>query len=245
MRTKKIILGICIGSLLGLTGCGDVLPEMTQEQEDAIVEYAANIVMRYTKDYDSKLVDLSLYESPVEELQDTSQKEQGGMDPVADTPIVDSPSDAPTVDSQTGEKAGNIAQVLLPEGMDIRFAGYRLADSYPDDDSNDPFFALDASEGNKYLVLQFVLSNNTGTEQATDIFSTAARFTVLINGEERRPALTTMLLDDLGTYVGTLGAGEEIQLVLLSEIDNTLAENISNLRLSVTTNAGSVVMSLD
>ena len=233
MKIRKIILGICIGSLLGLTGCGNALPEMTQAQEDAIVEYAADIVMRYTKDYDSKLVDLSLYETPEEEPADT---EQDGMDPVTDTPVID---------SSAGGTAENIAQVLLPEGIDIRFTGYRLADSYPDDDSEELVMAMNAAEGNTYLILGFVLSNNTGAEQKVDIYSTQARFTVLINGTERRPVYTTLLLDDLGTYIGTLGAGEEVELVLLPEIEETLAGEISGLSLSAVTSAGSVVMPLN
>lgn len=241
MKMKKTILGICIGSLLGMTGCGAALPEMTQAQEDAIVEYAANLVMRYTNDYDSKLVDLSQYEEPEKEPEkepeEDKQEEPDGMDPVADTPVID---------SSAGGSVGNIAQVLLPEGMDIRFTGYRLSDSYPDDDSGEPYFALDdAAEGSTYLILGFVLSNNTGAEQKADILSSVARFTVLINQTERRPVRTTMLLDDLGTYVGTLGAGEEVELVLLAEIDDTLAGEISELRLSATTSTGSIVMPLE
>lgn len=236
MRKTKVMIGICIWSLLGITGCGAALPEMTQAQEDAIVEYAAGIVMRYTRDYDSRLVDLSLYEPHVEESKDTDREEQGGMDPVEDTPVVD---------SSAGESVGNIAQVLLPENIDIDFTGYRLVDTYPDGDNDNPYFALDASAGNKFLVLEFAMSNHTGTDQEIDIFSLAPRFTVLINETERRPNLTTMLTDDLGTYVGSLRAGEEVELVLLVEIDSTLAGEISQLRLSVTTSAGSVVMPLN
>ena len=244
MRTKKMILGICIGSLFVITGCGASLPEMTREQEDAIVEYAADIVMRHTKDYDSRLVDLSQYEDPVDEPDDVEQGNQGGMDPVTDTPIVDS-SAGGSVGNETDSEVGSIAQVLLPEGLDIRFTGYRLADSYPDGDSENPYFAAFATEGNIYLVLGFVLSNNTGAEQEIDINSTQARFTVLINGTERRPVYNTMVLNDLGTYAGTLGAGEEVELVLLPEIEDALAGEISELSLSVTANGNSVVMPLE
>lgn len=240
MKKTKVIAGICIGSLLGITGCGAALPEMTQAQEDAIVEYAANIVMRHTNDYDSRIVDLSLYEdhsSEQEAPEDTNNKEDNGMDPVQNTPVID---------SSAGENVGNIAQVLLPEGMNIRFTGYRTVDTYPDGGSDNPYFALDdAADGNKYLVLGFVINNDTGIEQKVDLLSATARYTVLINQTERRPVLTTMLLDDLGTYVGSLGAGEEVELVLLAEIDNTLAEGIFELRLSVSAGGNTVVMPLE
>lgn len=239
MKITKVMAGICIGSLLGMTGCGAALPEMTQDQEDAIVEYAADIVMRHAKDYDTRLVDLSLYEDRFEEQkepEDTVQKEEGGMDPVADTPVID---------SSAGENIGNIAQVLLPEGISVRYTGYKAVDSYPDGDSANPYFALDASDGNKYLVLSFVMSNDTGMKQEIDIFSMAARFTVLLNQTERRPALSTMLLDDMGTYVGSLEAGEEVELVLLAEIEDNLAQGITELRLSATAGGNTVVMPLE
>lgn len=237
MRKTKVSIGICICSLLCITGCGASLPEMTEEQEKAIVDYAASIVIHHTKDYDSRLVDLSMYdEREPEQEPDAEGEEPGGMDPVKDTPVVD---------SSAGEGVGSIAQVVLPENIDINFIGYRLVDTYPDGDSDNPYFALDATAGNRYLVLEFAMSNHTGTDQEIDIFSLAPRFTVLINGTERRPVLTTMLLDDLGTYVGSLGADEEVKLVLLAEIEETLAGEITELRLSATTSAGSIVMPLD
>ncbi|MCH5275987.1 MAG: hypothetical protein J1E65_09105 [Lachnospiraceae bacterium] len=242
MRKTKVIVGICICSLLCITGCGASLPEMTEEQENAIVEYAASIVMRHTRDYDSRLVDLSIFDTYEDEQE---PDEPGGMDPVEDTPVIDSTGGTSVVDSSAGESVGNIAQVLLPENIDIVFSGYRVVNAYPDGDSDNPYFALDASAGNKYLVLGFTMSNNTGTGQEIDIFSQGPRFTVLINGTERTPIMTTMLLDDLGTYVGSLGAGEEVKLVLLAEIEETLAGEITGLQLSVTTSNGSVVMPLE
>ena len=61
---------------------------------------------------------------------------------------------------------------------------------------------------------------------------------VQINDTERTHVISTMLLDDLSTYVGSLQAGEEISLVLLAEIDNTL-DSIEKLELTVNTAEGS------
>ena len=61
MKRQKIY-GIIILCLIVFTGCGATLPPMTEAQQDAVAEYAAALVMRHTRDYSSRLVDLSLYE---------------------------------------------------------------------------------------------------------------------------------------------------------------------------------------
>ncbi len=236
MKKKTIVTTICIGSLSVFSGCGAALPDMTKEQEDAIVEYAADVVMRYTKDYDSKLVDLSLY------AEETQPEEPEEVPPEEETPS--QTPDTPVVDISEEEPEGDIAQVLLPEGITLRFTGSRAVDTYPDGDSANPYFAMDASAGNKMLVLEFLLGNTTGETQEVDLYSMAPRFTLLINDTEKQPVLATMLLDDLSTYMGSLEAGEEVKLVLIAEIDENLAESIETLRLSVSAGGNSVVMPL-
>lgn len=236
MKKKTIVTTICIGSLFLSAGCGATLPELTEDQEEAIVEYAADVVMRYTRNYDSKLVDLSLYE------EETQPEETQEAPPTEET----SPQtpDTPVVDISEEEPEGDIAQVLLPEGVTLSFTGSRAVDTYPDGDSANPYFAMDASAGNKMLVLEFLLSNTTGETREIDLYSMAPRFTLLINDTEKVPVLATMLLDDLSTYMGSLEAGEEVKLVLIAEVDESLAESITALRLSVSAGGNSVVMPL-
>ena len=237
MKKKMIIAGICAAGLFAAAGCGAALPDMTEEQEDAVVEYAAEIVMRYTRDYDSRLVDLSLYEEK-EETPETGE-DNGEEESVPET------SDTPVTDISQGASEGDMARLLLPEGMDLRFTGYRITDTYPDGDDANPYFALDASAGNRIVVLEFDLENGTGARQEVDIYSLAPRFTLLINETEKTPVLATMLLDDLSTYVGSVEAGETVRLVLTAEAGEELAGNISSMRLSATVNGNSVVIPLE
>lgn len=214
------------------TGCGAALPPMTEAQEEAIAEYAAALVMRHTRDYSSRLVDLSLYEEKAPEPEEPEEPEQGGMDETADTPVVDNSSEETVYTS--------IDSLLVPEGVSIIYTGSQILDSYPAGEEADPYFALDASTGKKLLVLMFAVQNTTGEEKSLDVFSVAPRCMVKINDTEKTHIVSTMLLDDLSTYVGSLQAGEEIPLVLLAEIDNTL-ETIEKLELIVGTASGSAV----
>ena len=184
--------------------------------------------MRHTRDYSSRLVDLSLYEE--KEPEKIEEPETGGMDATADTPVIDN-SDSNNIDETVYQ---SIDALLVPDGVVITYMGSQILDSYPENDDDDLFFALDASTGKKLLVLRFSLQNTTGEEKNLDIFSVAPRCTLKINDTERTHVVSTMLLDDLSTYIGSLAAGEEISLVLLAEIDNTL-DTIEKLELTVST----------
>lgn len=231
---KCKIWAICFLILTVFTGCGTGFPDMTQAEEEAVVEYAAGVLMRHMKDYDSRLVDLSLYKEPAEE-EKTEDTEQGGMDKTADTDTIDAttPSDTMTLD-----------ELLLPDDMELNYNSYEIVDTYPGGEDANPYFSLDASEGKKLLVMSFSLSNTSDTEKEVDFFSKAPRCTVIINGTIRQNALSTLLLEDFSTFIGTVKAGETVSLVLLAEVDESALAEISELSLSVKTEAGTASIPL-
>lgn len=237
MKKRGISCGVAALCMVLLTGCGAALPPMTEAQQDAIAEYAAALVMRHTRDYSSRLVDLSLYEE--KEPEETEEPESGGMDETADTPVIDNTGN----NDNSGDAMAyqSIDSLLVPEGVLINYTGSALLDSYPDSSSDEaPYFALDAATGKKLLVMTFSLQNTTGEEKNLDVNAIAPRCVVRINDTERTHVISTMLLDDLSTFEGSLAAGEEIPLVLLAEVDDTL-ETIEKLELTVSTEAGSAV----
>lgn len=235
MRKKTNILGIVLASLFLLSGCGNTLPEMTAQQEDKIVEYAAGIVMRYTNDYESRLVDLNYYSNPEENTATETEKEETGkMDPVADTETVD----------RTEEGTMMLEQVLLPSGMELAYLGCQLTDSYPDAADNAPYFSLDATEGKSLLVMQFMLKNNSGQEAEVDVFSQKPQSVLLINGTEKVAVMSTMLLDDLNTFIGEIDVNGERMLVMIAETDCRMLEEIGTLKLTVSTQTGKATVNL-
>lgn len=229
--------GICGALLLGLvlaTGCGVRFPEMTTEQEEKIAEYAARAVMRHMQDYDSRLVDLSLYEEKdITDVENPS--EDNRMDETADTPTVDISGEGSSL---------TLEEVFSLTGVEIQYTGYLVADTYPEAQGDNPYFALDATEGKKLLVLRFTLHNMTAEAVELDIFSMAPKATVTVNDTVRKNAMSTMLLDDLGTFVGSIDGGEEMPMVLLAEIDQNAAADIRSLRLTVRTDVGTATVLL-
>ena len=54
---KKIkILGLLAMSAVMLTGCVDAMPDMTTEQSDIVAEYAAGLLLKYSPNYNYRLV---------------------------------------------------------------------------------------------------------------------------------------------------------------------------------------------
>lgn len=230
MRKRKFFCSMALTGLIFLSGCAS-FPEMTEEQEEAIVEYAAGLLIQNMKDYDSRLVDLSLYADPEVLPEETPAPESGGMDDVADTE---------KVDVSTGEVYGSVESLLVPEGVTLTYVGNSVTDSYPEGDDGEPYFALDAAEGNQLLVLKFTMTNTTGEEQKVDVLGLSPKFRVIVNDTENKNASPTMLLDDLRIYAGTLAAGEEVSLVLIVEMESSLLEQVESIEMTVTTDEGSV-----
>lgn len=230
-QLKKGML-MAIMSLL-LTGCGNRIPEMTGEEERAVSEYAANLILKYDANHRSRLVSREEVEKRTAELlekeaYDIPGASQGGMDPVDDTPIIDIGQVA------GGSTAENLETFYeLPDGISITYQGEAVADSYSAEEDTKNYFALDAAEGNKLLILNFCIENHSQTEQRMDLLAQGAEMKVTVNGSRSYNVLTTMLLNDMSTYVGAVPAEGNISVVLLAEVDKDVAENIESLSLKL------------
>lgn len=211
---KGLALGITAAiGISFFSGCGDRLPAMTYEQEKIVVEYAAQALLHHMKNYESRLVDLSLYDTEPAKPEDS---DAGKMDPTADTDTTDVSEDpqAPSADTQPTLTLG---ELLMPEGAEITFVGYRITDHYPEGDT--PVFALDAEEGKKLLVMSFEVANRTDAEMAVDLLSQEVVGEVELNGTEKTKVLSTLLMDDLLTFIGDVEAGGSRELVLIAEVN--------------------------
>lgn len=213
---------------VGLTGCAkNAIPDMTEEEISSVGEYVAFTMMKYDANHRSRLVDLDKLEpkataEPAAEPTPTPGPQ--GMGATDNTPTVDSST---SVNSYTMEEV-----IGLPAGIALNCTGQSVCDSYPEDGEVE-FFSLTASEGKKLLVLQFELSNNSGQDQSIDILSSGTSFQVTINGNYRRNALFTGLLEDLSTFDETIPDGGRTEAVILVEVDAERAANLESVSVRI------------
>lgn len=231
---KKVLRALIIGTVgICLCGCGNTIPEMTEQEQELVVEYAANELLKFDKNHVVKLTELEEEEpaeTPEEATPDKNQpkeekepEDKGGVT-----------ADDVTVIDQTGENASienvSIEQFLGLSDAEISYTGYEIADSYPSDGTEEVYFFMEATENSQLLVLKFDLKNTADGEKEVNLADSQVRYKIGINGAEQN-ALTTMLLNDMAYYQGTLAAGESTELVVVGEIPTDQADQITDLAL--------------
>ncbi|SHI23983.1 hypothetical protein SAMN02745229_02294 [Butyrivibrio fibrisolvens DSM 3071] len=127
-------------------------------------------------------------------------------------------------------------------GLKLSFNGYSVMNAYP---SMNAQGGVTAKDGEKVLVLNFVLSNPTSSSISLNILNRNATFKVAVNGNNVGYTKVTMLMNDLSSYVGTVSAGSEEQLVLLVIVPSAQASSISNIAVTFDINGKSYTVRLE
>ena len=226
MKNKKMkpFIILLAGTLIvSLSGCGNTIPSLSEEQEALVVEYASTAVLKHDANYQGKLVDLSTLkneeETPVEETMQASAEE-------ADIPKEPEQMQEPQQDVFSAEQAeaeiqADAEQILGLQDVSLTYSGYEVDEFYP-------------KNGNEIYFVMKDIQIQPGT----------VRVKIIMNGEEKN-ALTTMLLNDLATYQGTLGPNEETELVVVGEYPVEDLQTIDSLSVKLKNESGEVVLNCD
>lgn len=226
---KKLHILLCgLGVSFILSGCSGDMPELTQEENDIITEYAVGLLLKYDKYYNSRLVDLSAYEEQQDIGQNEPEESNIPEEPMPENNDELSQSKPEVVD--VSEQASTIEEFYGIEGFSFQYTGCDLKSEYPDmaEDSIDAFFAVQATPGTQLLILKFQVNNYSGDDRELDMLSYGLKTRVAVNGESSKNTLSTMLLNDLRNYKGVLGGNSSTELVLIMEVpEGTYIENLS------------------
>ncbi len=242
-RNRTIVLLLICSMLFVMTGCGNQIPEMTEEENALVTEYAAGLLLQYHSDYTGKLVDTSV--KPEEEqvfieetATDNSEQQDDAEGAVSEnsTDVTDTVSDNSISSAQ--EAKLTIAQVVGAEGMDITCGSYMLCDSYPPSESDmsveNMLFAMRASAGNKLLVVNIHISNPTGNDMTLNtIAMTDLKCKLIINGEKKQNAYVSMLDNDFLLLDQVIAAGESVDTVVVTEMPEEEANQIASVALTL------------
>ena len=248
MKNKKMkpFIILLAGTLIvSLSGCGNTIPALSEEQEALVVEYASTAVLKHDANYQGKLVDLSTLkneeETPEEETMQAPAEE-------ADIPKEPEQMQEPQQDVFSAEQAeaeiqADAEQILGLQDVSLTYSGYEVDEFYPKN-GNEIYFVMNATPGNNLLVVKFTLRNLLNEEQDIQIQPGTVRVKIIMNGEEKN-ALTTMLLNDLATYQGTLGPNEETELVVVGEYPVEDLQSIDSLSVKLKNESCEVVLNCD
>lgn len=235
---KKILAALLAGMALMMTGCGNAIPNMTEDQLQEVGEYTAMLLLSHDINYRSRLVDvedLPVAESsetqrpaPQESPAPTPAPENVGMDPTEDTPIVD----------LTGGNSGvqetlSLEEVLgLPGQLTLSYAGYEIMDSYPRDGSEGGYFTIEADSGKQLLVLRFALENQGEGTESVSVGGPSLVARASVNGISAN-CLATLLENDLTNYQASVRPGERKETVILAQFESQALQDVASVEINV------------
>lgn len=231
MNKKRIKKYLCFGlvTMMALSGTGCVkseLSDLTEEEENLYVEYAANIILKHDKNNIDRMRYVEIEETTA--AQTASEENQGNSETASDPGISDVMS---------------MNDIFGINGIDIQANGYEVSDSYPSNGS-ELGMSMIAVKGYRLLILKFNVTNISGSDVPVNLMETGAVYKGIINDSVRMNAQVTALLNAFNTYNGTIPAGSTQEMVLVFQINENDADSISSVKLNVTYNdkQGTVVI---
>lgn len=238
---RKITIACLLAALVMLTGCvgANKIPELSEEEEALVVEYAASTLLKYDTKYAEKLTEIPV-EEPAEEVLPMAE---GDMTQASDNAadMTQNPEEANAVTEQpTQEPEVSVESILGLQDVEVTYKEYEVDDFYPNN-GDDIYFVMNATDGCQLLVLKFELKNLSEQEQEVSVAPGTVRMKIVLNGSEKN-ALTTMLLNDLATYQGTLAPQESTELVVVGEYKAEELQNIDSLELKLKSDSAETIL---
>ncbi len=225
-----------------LTGCVDSMPELTAEQSDIIAEYAAGLLLKYSSRYDYKIASEEEVAAAIAARQETSepetQQEQETMESPDETNPNEVSPESPAVEQEEVQQVQFVADLdfaaeLGIDDLIIRYQSFEICDSYPQNNSG---FSVSAVQGKKLLVMHFDMEGLPEEDINCNLLDYDIRMRVNINDSTSSVVLSTMILNDITSYVDVVHAGEIVDIVAVAEIDDLAEENIQTLTLWASAN---------
>ena len=248
MRTgiKASVLITAITMSMAISGCGSSYPDLTEEENELVSEYAAALLLKYDSENHSRLVDttefMTTYQAAVEAREESirayeeeqarklAEEEMAAKQAEEESRTFSEKKDGTggaTIinDNSSSTPEMSLAEFLNASDFKIDYAGYDLMSRYPEDSSR----PISASSGKALLIVYFnVTSENGGT---LDVFNENATFKISVNNGTYSSNYITVLDDDLSQYLDSFSAGETKRLVLVFEVSKDTT--VSSLDLEV------------
>lgn len=250
---KGKVLGLLAISAVLLTGCVDHMPELSAEQSDIIAEYAAGLLLKYSSNYNYKIASEEEVAAAMAARQETAENAEVNetQSGAAETEDAESQSTASS-GTQLPEPETEVTQVQVVTDLDfaaeldiddliIRYQSFEICSSYPQDNTG---FSVSAAQGRKLLVIHFDLEGLPEEDIDCNLFDYDIKMHVNINGASSVPALSTMLPNDIASYMDVVQAGEIVDVVAVMEISDMTEEEIQTLTLSASADGKSCTAQL-
>lgn len=257
---RRLLAGLIACGIFVTTGCGQVI-DLTDEENHLIAEYAAELLLKYDRNYDTRYNPDEL-EDTTETMTETDATTEATTEMVTTTEAAtteqDAPADGQTTQAQpvtdeavkedigaTVDSDFDIAAFVGESRISVRYAYYMVVDSYPSYDQDGMYIEVQAPEGYKLLVLKFEVENKTNEDQAVDLYNKDVNYNIVVDNSRTTKQMLTILADDLYTYDKTIQASSREEAVLLYTVSDSVANKWTDLKLQVKYGGTSAVLQLE
>lgn len=245
MKRKLLVMLCIVSASFYLIGCGNTIPEMSEEESAMVTEYAAGLLLKYDKNYNTRLVKTKAVQA--EAVEETEKQEQAS-ETASDNTVSEKNTQGVVSENNAGDATAeavmkntvaDIGSFLELDGIKVDYQGYEVLDSYAGADAGELAFVMDAAKGAKLIVTKFTLTNTGAEDTVCDVLSKEPHFYIRC-GEILKSTLVTMLPDDFSTLNTTIAAGESVSVVLVIEVKEEEAAEIDGMSLSIKYNGNSI-----
>ncbi len=245
-----LVFIMIIGTMM--CGCGANVPELSETEETVVVEYATNLLVKYSSVADRNLlnedelaVEIAKQAEEKERFLKTKEMEKAYLQSLEGNKATDT---TVNTDNKEANEAVSVPQKTVSEfvaedSISINYDSYLLCTSYPDNSVEDFFLAMDATEGHQLCVVKFRVENLSATDKELNMLNKQGRYSLRIDGGKTVQAQSTLLMDDLSSFVGTIPANGKEQMVLIFEVPGDLSQ-IGTLDLIMKDSNGENVLTL-
>lgn len=229
MKKGFRLLAVLSATVFMVSGCGTSLYEMTDDEENLVVQYAAYAVGKHNIHQKDGMTNAAAMgqDSQVKEEQST-QKEQ-------DTQSNQNPADLEQTGDSTGADSSNYAQISLEKALgydsvlNITYKGCKVQDNYQEGN----YFSVNAASGNKLLVMKFMISNPGNKTVKYDTTSLGNSFYGIFDGKTKIAEKMTFSNKELSSSTNKIKAGKKISAIMIFELTKDQAAAVTSEKLLV------------
>lgn len=219
-RNGCLMLCLCLSAAL-MNGCSSA--NLSEEDQDKVAEYAAEVVLKHDANYDKKLMDTEATVTPVPEA---SQQPEVTQEPAADSQA------AVSEDGQQPEETP-IPEVSMDElyqlkDVSISYRSYEICSKYPKKSD----FPMTAKKGETFIVVQFVAENKSSAKTKVDLIKRKIDYELMVGGTPYNPTIAMLINGGLNNFKTTLKPKEKQKVVLMYNIPKEEA-NADTLTLTI------------
>ncbi len=221
MKKRIVLAGLSV-MLCMLCGCLEATP-LTDAEMDVVSEYAASLLLKYDKKYDTPLYyveerELRLTPTPTPTPKPlrptiTSVPQQGSNNSTGSVSTA-TPTPTPALYNEA-ETSRQLTEIMGVESITVTCAGYELLKQSTEYSSR---VGLVVEEGRQYAVVNFLLHNNTGEEVVFDASENGLEYSLDINTKTISSVSPSLLENDMLYMEIPVPANGTAEAVLVFEI---------------------------